>query len=277
MSLEESILKELRIRRYSEETIKNYTFCLKKFFEFHNEKNPEEISHLEVKDYMLNLVEKGYSRSTQNQHINAIKFYYEQVLGRKREFYHIKRPRKENKLPIVLSKEEVQNLINQISNKKQKTVVSLIYSSGLRVGEAINMKIEDVDSKRMVLNIRGSKGNKDRQVPLSKKVLEMLRGYYRQYRPREYLFNGFGDKQKYSPTSIRAVLNRASKKAEIKKKISPHTLRHSYATHLLESGIDLRYIQELLGHNDIDTTKVYLHISQKKLGSLKNPFDDLNV
>jgi len=226
--------------------------------------------------FLLNLVKRDFSKSTQNQYINAIKFYFEKVLRRPRKTYHIDRPLKDKFLPTVLAKEEVFSIIKSIRNIKHKAMISLIYSSGMRIGEILSIHIADIDSKRMVIQIRDGKGNKDRQVPLSDKILILLRGYYRKYHPSKYLFEGQGG-DNYSASSVRKILKRACKRVGIAKSVHPHTLRHSYATHMLESGIDLRYVQELLGHNSIRTTERYTHLSRNKFQELRSPFEDFDL
>lgn len=185
------------------------------------------------------------SVSQQNQRINAIKFYYEKILGRGKEYYEIYRPKKEYKLPKVLSKNEIKMILASCNNIKHYCILMLIYSAGLRRSELIQLKISDIDSERMILNIRGSKGKKDRMSLLSENVLKILRNYYKEYKPKEYLFEG-AKGGKYSATCIANILRNAALKAGIKKSVTPHMLRRSFATHLLEQGTDLRYIQELL-------------------------------
>ena len=214
--------------------------------------------------------------STQNQFINAVKFYYEQVLGRERTIYSIDRPRKEKRLPIVLSQTEVSQILNQVHNLKHRAILSLLYSCGLRVNELICLKINDIDSSNMQVRIQRGKGFKDRYVPLDYHVLLLLRKYYVKYQPIDFLFNG-QDSDKYSPTSIRKIIKRAVDQCKIRKKITPHTFRHSYATHLLESGTDLRYIQSLLGHSSIKTTEIYTHVRNIELQKIKSPFCNLSL
>ena len=187
----------------------------------------------------------------------------------------IHRPRPEHKLPNVLSRKEVKLILEAHRNIKHKTMLSLIYSCGLRRSELLHLKPGDIDSKRNLIVIRQSKGKKDRIVPLSLKILEMLRAYYQQYRPKKYLFEGQQAGTIYSEQSLQSVLKQALQKANIKKPITLHWLRHSYATHLLEGGTDLRYIQELLGHNSSKTTEIYTHVSTKSIQHIKSPFDDL--
>jgi site-specific recombinase XerD len=269
------IKSQLIYKRYSESTHNTYISCLEKFHHYvctHN----LQIEDVTIREYLLSLIAKGYSRSSQNQHINAIKFYLEKVLKQDRQTYFIERPRKEKKLPIVLSEQEIQLIFSLVKNIKHKTILSILYSCGLRIGEVINLRIEDVDSERMVLQIKQGKGAKDRVVPLAQNVLVLLRKYYSQYKPIIYLFNG-DDNLQYSPTSIRNVLKRAVYKAHIRKNVTPHTLRHSYATHLLEQGIDLRYIQVILGHSSVKTTEIYTHVSTKNLQGIKSPIERMQL
>ncbi|MEK6480131.1 tyrosine-type recombinase/integrase [Catalinimonas sp. 4WD22] len=202
-------------------------------------------------------------------------YYYEQILKRPRTYYQIDRPRKEYRLPVVLSKHEVGAILKQVRNRKHHAILSTIYASGLRISEVIRLKIKDIDSKRMVLVVRQGKGKKDRQVPLSKHLLQELRTYYQEYQPKDYLFEGEKGGA-YSKSSIQQIFRRAKKAVGIQKKATVHTLRHSYATHLLESGTDLRMIQVLLGHNSVKTTEIYTHVSQRYIQSVVSPFDTLS-
>jgi len=224
----------------------------------------------------MGLVAKGYSRSSQNQHINAIKFYLEKVLKQKQKSYYIERPLKKRMLPTVLSEQEIQLIFSNIKNLKHKAILSLIYSSGIRIGEALNLTINDLDSDRMLISIRRGKGEKDRMVPMASNVLKLQRVYYKEYKPVNYLFNG-NENGPYSATSVRNVLKRAVYKSYIKKNVTPHTLRHSYATHLLEKGTDLRYIQVILGHSSVKTTEIYTHVSTKNLQAIKIPIEEMQL
>lgn len=187
-------------------------------------------------------------------------------------FYEIERPAKKEKLPEILSKEEVKKLINQPKNSKHKCILALLYSAGLRRNELLNLKISDIDSDRMVIRVQGGKGGKDRYTLLSKDLLTDLRYYFRLYRPKVWLFEGAGG-GKYSGTSVLKIVKKAAEKAKIGKKVVPHTLRHSFATHLLEAGTDLRYIQTLLGHGSSKTTEIYTHVATNVLTTIQNPLD----
>ena len=201
--------------------------------------------------------------------------FYKSVENKKLDLDLIHRPKRAKTLPNVLSKEEVKLILNAHSNTKHKMMLSLMYSCGLRRSELLNLKLTDIDSNRNLIIIRQAKGKKDRIVPLSSKILEMLRNYYVAYKPKSWLFEGQIENTKYDERSLSNVLKQALAKTKIKKPVSLHWLRHSYATHLLESGTDLRYIQELLGHSSSKTTEIYTHVSSKSLQQIKSPFDDL--
>jgi site-specific recombinase XerD len=221
------------------------------------------------------LVQKrGYSEVHVHTAVNAIKFYFEKVEKREREFYDLPRPKKPMKLPVVMAEEEVVALINKTENLKHRALLMTSYAAGLRVSEVINLKPGNIDSKRMMILIEEAKGKKDRMVPLSPMLLITLREYYREYRPKTYLFEG-ATGGKYSTRSLQKILAQSKIKAGIRKKGSIHTLRHSYATHLLEAGTDIRYIQSFLGHNDLKTTMRYTHVTKPKMESIGSPLDKL--
>jgi site-specific recombinase XerD len=268
--------RELLSRKYSYKTVKGYLYYNKDFLNF-IKKSPHEVNDSDIKDYLLYLAEERQSAtSTLNQAINALKFYYGTIL-KKKFLYEIKRPRKDKKLPVVLSKEEVAKILSSIDNIKHKAILMIIYSAGLRVGEVVKLKVEDVDSNRMLVHVKGAKGRKDRYTLLSKTALEILREYWRKYKPAKWLFEGARDGRYLSTRTVEKILTHACEKAGIKKEVSVHTLRHSFATHLLESGTDLRYIQELLGHANSKTTEIYTHVSTKSLGKIQSPLDSLNL
>jgi len=261
-------------KRYAENTKEIYLCYFSDFIQHFLNRDLDSILKEEIDDYILELIRrKKISASQQNQRINAIKFYYEKVLGRQKEYYNIERPRAERRLPVVLSKSEIEKIFDHTQNLKHKAILTTIYSAGLRRSELINLRPEDVDPERMLIKICGAKGKKDRYTLLSRKLLELLRYYYRKYKPGEWLFEGQTG-GKYSAESIAKILHRAVNKSGIKKYVTPHTLRHSFATHLLEQGVDLRYIQELLGHESSKTTEIYTHVSTKELGRIINPLDD---
>jgi len=273
----DSYKEKLAVMRYSQSTVNTYCNCFKEFINYHNTKDLNKITQPEIMAYLRFLVEERcVSSSYQNQAINAIKFYYEKVLGGERRVYYVERPRPEKTIPVVLSEKEIKDVIQSIGNLKHKTMIMLTYSGGLRLGELLNLKIRDVDSDRMQLIIRDGKGNKDRVTLLSIKVLEQLRNYFRAYHPKEYLFEGAAG-GRYSERSIQQVLKRAVQKVRINKHVTMHTLRHSFATHLLENGTDLRYIQHLLGHSNSKTTEIYTHITTKGFDQIKSPLDNLDL
>lgn len=270
-------LDQLERRRYSPNTIQTYVSLFEKFLAHFSDVPPEKLTDAHVAQFQTYLVKrKKVSTSSQNQYINAIKFYFEKVLGRDKAYYHIERPIKEFKLPKVLTEKEVIAIINAVHNLKHKAMLLLVYSAGLRAGELINLKINDVDSENMRVFVLGGKGKKDRVTILSQKALNILRQYFKKYRPKEYLFEGQGGGQ-YTTSSLRKVFQTAIRDTGIKKSLSLHSLRHSFATHLLESGVDLRYIQELLGHNSSQTTEIYTHITHKGWEKIQSPLDKLDI
>jgi len=270
-------LDKLTVLRYSANTIKTYKDCFCEFINYFSSKEIDDITQEEIQAYLLYLVEeRQISVSYQNQVINSIKFYFEKVLKGSRRVYYIERPRKEKILPSVLSEAEVKLIIENIANLKHKCLIMTCYSAGLRISEALNLKPADIDSKRMMIHIRGGKGKKDRITLLSLRLLEILREYYRLYKPGEYLFSGQMGGQ-YSERSAQLVLKEAARRAGITRKVTLHTLRHSFATHLLENGTDLRYIQSLLGHSSPKTTQIYTHITTKGFDQIKNPLDNLGI
>ena len=268
----EEYLQKLELKRYANNTVKTYVTCFERFINHYREHELMSINENDIRLYLEKLVQEGKSNSYLNQMINAIKFYYEVVKEMPNRFYSIERPRKEQKLPQVLSKQEVLALIANTANIKHKCIISLLYSGGLRRGEVLHLKPTDIDSKRMLIRVNGGKGGKDRFTLLSKTVLNDLRKYFKAYRPKDWLFEGQGGGQ-YSAGSVKQIINAASRKAKIPKAVSPHMLRHSFATHLLEDGVDLRYIQTLLGHSSSKTTEIYTHVAVRAFNSIENPLD----
>jgi integrase/recombinase XerD len=272
----EKFKNHLRSQRYSSSTVATYSDALKSFLVFYREKPINEITNEDVIIYNNDYILKNkLSASYQNQIVNAIKLFFQTIRETKIVVDKIHRPKRAKLLPNVLSKEEVKLLLEAHSNIKHKTMLSVIYSCGLRCGELLALKPADIDSKRNIVLLKNSKGKKDRIVPLSPKILDMLRDYYKICKPKYYLFEGQTEGRAYEARSLQLILKQALKKTGIKKPVTLHWLRHSYATHLLESGTDLRYIQELLGHNSSKTTEIYTHVSTKNLQQIKSPFDDL--
>lgn len=265
----------LKQRRYSPNTISTYTEALKLFLQF-TDKPILEITNQDLEQFNHDFVIKNrYSSSFQNQIINAVKLFFYSIYNSRFDIDAVERPRREHKLPNVLSKVEVKQILTATKNIKHRAMLSLIYACGLRRSELINLHHHDIDSNRSLLIVRQSKGNKDRVVPLSAKTLEMLREYYATYKPKRWLFEGQEPGEQYSTTSLQQVLKQSLSNANISKPVTLHWLRHSYATHLLESGTDLRYIQELLGHRSSKTTEIYTHVTTQSIQKIKSPFDDL--
>lgn len=276
VKLPDGYLEKLERLRYSDSTVRTYTKYFKEFQAAFLHEIIKELDADDINSYLTTLLNnKKMSASQQNQRINAIKFYYEKVLGRERMYWQIDRPKTEKRLPEVLSKSEVKRIIDSCNNLKHRCILSLIYSAGLRRSELINLKITDINSDGGLICIKAAKGKKDRYSLLSTGLLVELRAYYKQYRPITWLFEGQERNTKYSPTSIANILKKACIKAKIYRRITPHMLRHSFATHLLEQGTDLRYIQTLLGHSSSKTTEIYTHVSNKNLSQIKNPIDDI--
>ena len=275
LKLPKGYLEILKQKRYSSNTIKTYSAYFKDFMHYFGHKNLDEVTNEEINAYVLDLISIwDITISEQNQRINAIKFYYERVLRKVRHVYEIERPRSENKLPDVLDKREIGAILKVIENIKHKTLISVIYSCGLRRSEVINIQIKDIDSKRMMIKIKGAKGKKDRYVQLSEGLLKLLRQYYADYKPKLWLFEGQKG-GRYGAESISKVLKASAIKAGLKRRVHLHMLRHSFATHQLEQGIDIRYIQEWLGHESLKTTQRYTHVSEHNFKNFKNPLDEL--
>lgn len=272
----DGLRQELISRKYSYKTVKVYVHYNKELLTY-VKKNPADVDEHDIKKYLFYLAEEEKAAaSTLNQAINALKFYYGSM-HKKKFLYEIKRPRKDKKLPVILSQEEVTKILSSIENVKHKAILMLVYSAGLRVGEVVRLKLADIDSNRMLIHVKGAKGRKDRYTILSPKALEVLRKYWKQYKPERWLFVGARADRHISTRTVEKILGHACNRANIAKDISVHTLRHSFATHLLESGTDLRYIQELLGHKNSKTTEIYTHVSTKSLGKIKSPLDTLTL
>lgn len=266
----------MRSKRYSPSTVKTYTDAIRVFARFFSAKPLQEISDQDIVIFNNGYILKNeLSASYQNQVVNAVKLFFQTLQHRKLDIDLIHRPKRARGLPNVLSKEEVKAILEAHTNVKHVAMLSLIYACGLRRSELLNLQPVHVCGKRGILFIKQSKGRKDRIVPISEKLLDLLRRYYNLYRPRVWLFEGQEKGLPYSEKSLENVLKQALKKAAINQPVSLHWLRHSYATHLLEGGTDLRYIQELLGHNSSRTTEIYTHVSVQSLQKIKSPFDDL--
>ncbi|GAB4285978.1 MAG: site-specific integrase [Candidatus Dojkabacteria bacterium] len=265
--------KFLRVKRYSSSTIKTYTGHVKGFIEYFRKSDLQKIDKEDVFRYLEHkVVDQNISFSHQKGIVSAITLFYKLTFNRRIDLSYIYPERANYKLPNVLSQEEVKMIIENIENIKHKSIISLIYSAGLRISEVVNLKIRDIDSHRMTIKIIHSKNRRDRYVTLSDKVLILLREYYKRYKPKKYIFEGQKG-LKYSTRSIQEIFKKALVNAGIKKKATVYTLRHSYATHLIEQGVDIRIVQELLGHKNIKTTQIYTHITDLTKRQIKSPID----
>jgi integrase/recombinase XerD len=272
----EAFKKWLLSKRYSESTVGTYTDALRTFLKFYHDKPVSDISNEDVIEFNNQyILANNLSSSYQNQVVNAIKLFFKTIENKAIDLNLVHRPKRYNPLPNVLSKQEVKKILEVHSNIKHKTMLSLIYACGLRRSELLNLKPENIDSERGLIIIKEAKGKKDRIAPISDKIIKMLREYYKTYKPGYWLFEGQNKGEQYTAESLQSVLKQALVKTKINKPVSLHWLRHSYATHLLESGTDLRYIQELLGHKSSRTTEIYTHVSAKSIQKIKSPFDDL--
>jgi len=267
----------LRLKNYSENTILNYRNWFILFLKHFPGRKPSAITKNEIMDFLVAYRKSGkWSATIQNQLINSIKFFYEKLLNRPRQVYDLPRAKKEFKLPAVFSEDELRRMILSTENLKHRSILCLAYSAGLRISEIVNLKIVDIDRSRMVITLRAAKGKKDRQVMLSPVLLQLISTYYRREKtkPRVWLFEGQYGGQ-YSTRSIEEIMKKAKALAGVKKKGSIHALRHSFATHLLESGTDLMTIKELLGHSSLRTTGIYTHVSKKQIAKVQSPLDKL--
>jgi integrase/recombinase XerD len=272
----EMILK-LKELRYSEKTIKTYKGVFEEFINYYHKYDINKIEEPQIISYLRYLVmERKVSTSYQNQAINAVKFYYEKVLGGQRKFYFIDRPKKEQVLPAVLNEDEVVRLFKAIDNIKHKCMLMLAYSAGLRLGEILRLRLVDIDRERMQIRVEQSKGKKDRYTKLSSRFLVAYDQYIEKYKPVDFVFEGAAGGE-YSASSLQTIMKAATVKAGIKKHATMHTLRHTFATHSLENGVDLRYIQSMLGHDSSKTTEIYTHITTKGFDQIKSPMDNLDI
>lgn len=265
--------------RYSINTVNLYVSKMKSFFASENKSwfdlTTEDIVKYNYDEFVRH--EKKRRHSSQNIFLSALKLFYRANRSDNLVPEDIERPRGAKRLPQVLSQDEVKRIFEVTRNLKHRALLMLVYSAGLRIGETLNLRIEDVNSKRGVIEIHSGKGDKDRQVPLSQKILDILRDYFKVYRPTEFLFEGRSETGRYSPRSAQQVLQHSVERAGIKKRVTLHTLRHSYATHLMEKGVGLRYIQDILGHRSPKTTMIYTHVSGKKLKDVISPLDDMDL
>lgn len=262
------MLQEMRIRNYSERTVVSYITAISNLSKYYKTP-PDKISRGQVKSFAYHLIHsKQVSISSINQLISAWKIFQVDVLGNTWEGFRLKRPRREKKIPQVLSQQEALLLINAPKNMKHRMLLTLAYSTGLRRAEILNLTLKDIDSSRSVIQVIKGKGNKSREVPAPGALIEKLRQYYKSYHPKTYLFEGYKPGKPYSATSIGKIVKTAAIKAGIKKDVYPHILRHSFATHMLEKGVNLKRLQLMLGHNAMKTTSIYLHLANFNAGDL---------
>lgn len=272
------LVRELKLKAYSPNTLRTYR---NEFFQllYTLKRHPvNDLTNERLKDYFVYCADKlRLTENTLHSRLNAVKFYFEQVLKRPTFVFDISRPKKRISIPPVFSKEEIENILKKVDNKKHRMMLFLAYAAGLRVSEIVALKLREIDSGRMVIRIIGAKGKKDRIIPLSKTTLRNLQDYIALYKPKEFLFEGQDGQLAYSKRSVQLILERAKQAAGIDRKGSIHALRHSYATHLIDKGVDITYIQKLLGHNDLKTTLRYLHVTTRDLNKIESPAEDLDL
>lgn len=267
----------MKNRRYSEQTIKNYMKRIRDFLQFYYDKDLELITNQDVKYYNYERIIKRHASTVlQNQFVTALKLFLKTVRESKIIVENVERAKKHRKLPVVFSKPEVEKILNSTQNQKHKTMLLLTYGCGLRRSEVSNLYLSDILTDRKLIMIRKAKGQKDRVVPISDKLIESLKAYYKIYKPKKYIFETSQGKR-YHPETFYKIFKRTLEKSRIKKNVGLHCLRHSYATHLMESGTDLRHIQTILGHKSLKTTEIYTHVSNHNLSSIISPADDLQI
>lgn len=275
--LRERMIRDLEIKGVSESTKRAYLRHIRNLAEYHH-KAPDQLSLEEIYQFQHYITkEKGYSFSYFNQAVCAMKFLYGFTVKKDWNINHIPHQKRDKKLPIVLSKEEIFKLFQSIETTRNRTIIYALYSAGLRVSEVVNLKISNIDSDRMVIYIDQGKGRKDRVVMLSQTLLDVLRQYWRETKPKSktYLFPGMVPGKPLSRGAVNLLLKKCSEKAEITKRVSPHVLRHSFATHLLEDGVNIRIIQFLLGHRNLKTTSIYTHVAKNYINQTSSPLDSL--
>lgn len=266
------LIQEMNRRNYSKNTIDNYVSCLNVFFSTVKKDHPKNINESDIKEFLSSCIKVN----TQRNYQGAIKKFYEICLNQKHKFKNIPYARVEKKLPIVLSKDEIQRMFDVCDNIKHKTILSLLYACGLRVSELINLKWSNIDRSRMIINIQKGKGNKDRHVMLPQNLLSLLEKYYHEYKPKEYVLNGQNSLQ-YSDRSVLQVVKQLAEKAGISKRVYTHLMRHCSFTHLCESGTDINLIQKLAGHSNVKTTMIYTHISDSLISKINSPINSIFI
>ncbi len=273
IKIKEDLVNELKLHGYRGKTIKAYSNHINRFLAYTN-KNDDSFDNEVIRDYLLYLIdEKKVSNTYINQFVSAVKFYGKHIIGNEELVDKVPHLKKENSLPSILSIKEIGIILNTVKNIKHKAILSLTYSAGLRVSEVVSLTLEDIDAERQLIHIRKGKGSKDRYSTLSYISLGIIKEYVKKYHPQKWLFPGETERKHISERTVQKVFQNVVEKAGIKKTVTVHSLRHSFATHLLESGTDLRYIQELLGHNSPKTTEIYTHVSKKDLSKIQSPLD----
>ena len=272
----ETFRREMRLRGLSQQTIKSYQSCVRSFVKYFSPRHPRELDVEDIRAYLLFLLEKKkLASSTVNQVFNAIRFLYVELYKRPWTLRDIPRPHRPKRLPVVLSQDELRRIFGAKENPKHKAILMVAYSGGLRLGEVVRLKPEDIDSGRGMIFVRGGKGEKDRYTLLGQAALEVLRAYWRMQGGGEWLFPGQRAGEHLSKRSAEAIFTGALQSSGIRKGASFHSLRHAFATHLLEAGVDIRYIQELLGHSSLKTTEIYIHVTQKQVRQIRSPIDQM--
>jgi integrase/recombinase XerD len=278
LKLLERVIDQLSLKACSRNTVRTYRGELLVYFQVLGKVSAERLQTADVKRYLLKCIKDGISENGMHSRINALKFLYEQVLRQEKFFLDIPRPKKRLQLPKVLGEQEITRLFNALGNKKHKAILFTAYSAGLRVSEVVSLRLKDIDSDRMQIFVEKAKGKKDRYVSLSPVLLDILREYVKLWRPppQVYLFEGHGAPgSMYSARSCQKIFQLARQRAGIRKDVSFHSLRHSFATHVLEKGMDIRYIKDILGHFNIKTTERYLHVRKEQLVNIVSPLDDI--
>jgi len=269
---QQNFIQEMKRRNFAKNTIDNYASCIAHFFLQSKKDHPKNINEQDIKDFLGTLKQTN----TQRNYHSAIKKFYDVCLGQKEKFKYIPYARKDGKLPIVLSVDEIQSMFTACENTKHKVILALLYSCGLRVSELINLKWQHIDRSRMIINIIQAKGNKDRQVMLTPQLIPLLEKYWNEYKSKEYVLNGqFGIQ--YSDRSVGEVVKQLAKKAGINKRVYTHLMRHCSFTHMVENGTDINLISKLAGHSNVKTTAIYTHISHNLISKIQSPLSNINI